>query len=182
MSGKSKLDAGRNWPHWMIGFWISLCALLQVAGWGLSAVGQLNAAGYAGVLGAAAVVAILFYRNRIAALRLSALGLRKLVRRFHRLWPLTFLLIAGLITLGAMLHPPNNYDALSYRIPRVLNWLAENRWHWIHTQDARMNVRACGNEWLLAPLLALTGTDRWIFIINLISYLLIPSLLFGVYT
>ena len=90
--------------------------------------------------------------------------------------------MAGLIVLGGILHPPNNYDALSYRIPRILNWLAENQWHWIHTQDARMNVRICGSEWLLTPFLALTKSDRWVFLINIACYLLLPGLLFSAYS
>ncbi|MDW8308190.1 MAG: hypothetical protein RMK20_02325, partial [Verrucomicrobiales bacterium] len=180
MSGKSNLDAGRNWPHWMIGFWISLCALLQVAGWGLSAVGQLNAAGYVSVLGAAAVVAILFYRNRIAALRLSALHLQKLVRRFGRPLPLGFLVLAALAILGGLLYAPSNYDGLAYRVPRTLHWLAENRWHWISTDFARMNTRGCGWEWVAAPVLAVLKTDRPLFVFNAISFLLLPGLTFSV--
>jgi hypothetical protein len=39
-----------------VAFWIGFCALLQVVGWGLSAIGQLNARGYAVVLGLAAHV------------------------------------------------------------------------------------------------------------------------------
>jgi len=45
---------------------------------------------------------------------------------------------------------------------------------------ATFNTRACGFEWLLAPMLALLRTDRWIFIYNAVSFLLMPGLVFGV--
>ncbi len=34
---------------------------------------------------------------------------------------------------GGLIHAPANYDGLAYRIPRVLHWLAEGRWHLIET-------------------------------------------------
>jgi hypothetical protein len=91
------------------------------------------------------------------------------------------LILAALAILGGVLHAPNNYDALAYRVPRVLNWLAEGQWHWIHTGFVRLNTRACGIEWLSAPLIAFTRTDRWIFVINAVSFLLLPGLIFSLF-
>ena len=79
------------------------------------------------------------------------------------------------------IHAPSNYDALAYRIPRVLHWLAEGRWHWIHTGFQRVNTRACGIEWLSAPLIAFSKTERWLFLINAVSFLLLPGLVFSVF-
>ncbi len=84
--------------------------------------------------------------------------------------------------LGGALYEPSNYDGLSYRIPRVLNWLADGQWHWIHTAYPRVNTRACGIEWVSAPVLALFKTDRPLFLINVLSFLLLPGLVFGVLT
>jgi hypothetical protein len=110
------------------------------------------------------------------------MNVRKLRARFRRLFPLSFLVLAALAILGGLLHPPNNYDAMTYRIPRVLHWLAEGHWTWIHTPDARMNTRCSGFEWLCAPLFVLTGSDRLIFLPNVISFLLLPGLVFSVIT
>ncbi|PWU19522.1 MAG: hypothetical protein C5B50_06365 [Verrucomicrobia bacterium] len=96
--------------------------------------------------------------------------------------PLSFLVLAFLAFLGGALYPPSNYDALAYRVPRVLHWLALERWHWIHTWFPRLNTRATGIEWISAPILAFTHSDRTLFLINIISFLLLPGLIFSVFT
>ena len=45
-----------------------------------------------------------------------------------------------------------------------------------------MNTRASGFEWLNAPPLALTRSDRLFFLPNLVSFLLLPGLIFSVFT
>ena len=82
---------------------------------------------------------------------------------------------------GGAVHDPSNYDAMAYRVPRVLHWLAEGRWHWIYTDFQRVNTRACGVEWLSAPLIAFTRTDRFLFLINAVSFLLLPGLVFSLF-
>ena len=107
---------------------------------------------------------------------------RKFLRRLSRPLPLTFLLLSLLILLGGILYPPSNHTALTYRIPRVLQWLARGHWFWIHTSDYRMNNRACGIEWLSAPLLLFTRSDRSLFLLNFIPFLLLPGLVFSLFT
>jgi hypothetical protein len=151
-----------------------------VAGWLLSALGQLNMAGYA-VFGAAGAAGLWFGRR--------ALGLtsprgrchwRKVRARFRRWLPACFAALAFLVFLGGALYPPTNHTAMTYRTPRVLHWLAEGHWHWIHTPNYRMNDRCCGFEWLTAPVLLFAQTDRGLFLINFISFLLLPGLTFSV--
>ncbi|HTV76211.1 MAG TPA: hypothetical protein VMD57_04360, partial [Candidatus Baltobacteraceae bacterium] len=96
--------------------------------------------------------------------------------------PIFFLLLVLLAFLSAALLPDLNYDTDAYRLPRVLHWLWFGQWHWIHTFDARMNIAACGYEWLTAPLILFTHTDRFLFLINWISYLMLPGLIFSVFT
>jgi hypothetical protein len=91
-------------------------------------------------------------------------------------------MVAALAFLGGVLYPPSNYDALAYRLPRVLHWLEAGHWHWIHTVFERVNTRATGIEWVSAPVIALLKTDRPLFLINLVSFLLLPGLIFGVFT
>lgn len=161
--------------------WIWLCAGLNLAGWALSAVGQLNAAGYLVVLviGAVAFFAWLHYDQ---PRRRSGRQFRIRFHRFKRLFPLAFLILSAMAFLGGAIHAPTDYDGLAYRLPRVLHWLAAGHWHWIHTDFPRLNNRACGIEWVSAPMVALLKTDRFLFLINFITLLLLPGPTFGVLT
>ena len=155
-----------------------LCALLNVAGWGLSAAGWLNRTGYLALLGLTCGGAVWWWMKRHPRLVSGFRGAR-LRRRFRRAFPLAFALVAGLALAGGVLHAPSNYDGLAYRTPRVLHWLAEGQWHWIHTDFHRLNTRGCGIEWVTAPLLSLTGTDRFLFLISAVSFLLLPGLCYS---
>lgn len=161
--------------------WVWLCAYLNCAGWALSALHQLNARGYAIAL-LLWFVALFAWKKKTSVKIWPRDHCIKLRRRFRKPFPLAFLILASMAFLGGVLYAPNNFDAMTYRVPRVLHWLAANHWHWIHTPDARMNTRSCGMEWLSAPLLALTRSDRLLFLPNIISYLLMPGLLFSVFT
>ena len=170
----------------MVTAWILLGAILSAAGWILSAVHELNGIGY-GVLiflGMGTVGVWLGIRKPAAPVSRPGRVHRwhsTLRRRFGRPFPAVFLLLAFLATVGGIIHPPSNLDALAYRIPRTLHWLAAGRWHWIHTSLSRLNTRACGFEWLSTPLILFLHTDRWLFGINVITYLLLPGLLFSVF-
>jgi hypothetical protein len=173
-NGQSKTPAPVAW-------WIVFCAFCNCTGWVLSAVGQLNAAGY-GVTFLAGAAAVWVFRKHLCRGGFSSWRWHKARGRWRRTFPLAFLVLAGLAVLGGTLHAPNNYDALAYRLPRVLHWLAADRWYWIHTDFGRLNNRACGIEWLTAPLLAFARSDRFLFLINVVSLLLLPGLVFGVFT
>jgi len=101
--------------------------------------------------------------------------------RFRRPLPLLFLLTAALAIAGGAVHAPNNYDALTYRFPRMLHWWAASGWHWIVTPNDRMNLSGTAFEWLMMPVFTVTHSDRFFFLINIVSYLLLPSLVFLVF-
>jgi hypothetical protein len=128
-----------------------------------------------------AVIAGLAFLAAGAAARRSRSRWGRALRRFQRPLPLTFGLAWLVALLGGMLHAPNNYDALSYRMPRILDWLGAGQWNWIETTSQRMNYSAANAEWLSAPLLVLTHSDRLLFILNLVPFLLLPGLIFSVY-
>ena len=166
----------------LVRIWIWVSVLASVAGWLLSALGQLNEAGYAvfGVVGAAG---LWFGRHSLGLTSPRGLSSWTKVRaRFRRWLPGAFAVLAFLVLLGGALYPPTNHTAMTYRTPRVLHWLAEGHWHWIHTPNYRMNNRCCGFEWLTAPVLLFTGSDRSLFLLNFISFLLLPGLTFSVFT
>jgi hypothetical protein len=161
--------------------WILFCVLCNAIGWLLSICHQLNRPGYA--IGFAICIAlILFFHRQLFPFSVPTARLSKYKRRFKRLFPLGFLALATMAILGGALYPPNNYDALAYRTPRVLHWLAEGRWHWIHTEFHRLNVRGCGIEWVSAPFIAFLRTDRLLFLINAICFLFLPGRVFAILT
>lgn len=165
----------------LLAVWIVFCAFCNCIGWLLSGFHELNAAGYATAFGIALLSALL-WKAKTGAVFFERRDLHKLQRRFRRLFPAAFLILAALAFLGGALYAPTNYDALAYREPRVLHWLAEGRWHWIHTEFGRINTRGCGIEWLTAPVIVLMNTDRWLFILNSISFLFLPGLIFSIFT
>jgi hypothetical protein len=164
-----------------VNLWVWICAYLNCVGWLLSALGELNPAGYAVAL-LAGIAALWVWQKRNSENFPRRARWAKLRRRFRRPFPLAFLILAAMAFLGGAIYPPSNYDALAYRLPRVLHWLAENHWHWIHTIFQRVNTRGCGIEWVSAPVIALMKTDRPLFLINIISFLLLPGLMFSVFT
>jgi len=161
--------------------WVWFCAYLNCAGWALSAIHELNAPGYVFAL-LVWFIGVCVWRKKTSPQFLPNGRGQKYRRRFRRLFPLAFLMLAAIAFVGGALHPPANYDALAYRIPRVLHWLTVGHWHWIYTVFDRLNDRSCGIEWVSAPLIALLKTDRPLFLINIVSFLLLPGLVFSVFT
>jgi hypothetical protein len=161
--------------------WVWFCAYLNCAGWALSAIHQLNAGGYA-ILLLLWLVVLFVWKQKTSAKFFPHACCKKFCRHFRKPFPLAFLILAAMAFLGGVLYAPSNYDALAYRIPRILHWLAANHWHWIHTIFDRVNNRSCGIEWVSAPFIALLKTDRLLFLINIISFLFLPGLVFSVFT
>ncbi|HUC85791.1 MAG TPA: hypothetical protein VL970_11410 [Candidatus Acidoferrales bacterium] len=164
----------------MVRIWIMVSVLASVSGWILSAFGQLNGTGYALVAVPGLAGAIFLWRAFPVDAR--AFSVKRLWWRFSRPLPLAFAGLAALAFLGGALYAPGNYDGLAYRLPRVLHWLAQGHWHWIHTANYRMNDRNCGFEWLMTPVFLATRSDRGLFLVNFVPFLLLPGLVFSVLT
>jgi hypothetical protein len=161
--------------------WLLACGYFNVVGWVLSLARLLDFAGYACAL-------VVFLSGLVALSRSPGIRWRratvwtKIRWRFARPLPLIFVAYALCSWTGGILYLPNNYDALSYRVPRVLHWLSEHHWHWVSSATPRVNITGTGFEWLMAPIFALTHSDRPLFFINALSYLALPGLSFGVFT
>lgn len=163
-------------------FWIILSTLASVAGWTLSAVGMLNKTGYA-IFGAIVIaLAFVFRKSALFSSFPSVQSLRKVRRRWRWFLPAGFAALAGLVFLSGCLYAPNDHTGLSYRLPRVLQWFQHGQWCWINTPNYRMNDRACGIEWLSAPFLLLLKSDRALFLLNFIPFILLPGLIFSIWT
>jgi hypothetical protein len=162
--------------------WIVLSALLTSAGWILSAFHKLDRPGYLAVFLVALIALDWWRRNSEPSLRVAShQSWCKWRQRFQRPAPLFFLVLVLLALAGGALYVPTNIDTNAYRIPRVLHWLGGEQWHWIHTFDPRFNSTGCGFEWLTAPVILFTRTDRFLFLINWLSYLMLPGLIFSVF-
>jgi hypothetical protein len=162
--------------------WILLSALIVAAGWLLSICHQLSAVGYC-VFGLVALpVCWKLMRREGRGVQTRQQTDAKLRKRLNRPAPLLFVLLASLSFISGILYPALNWDANAYRLPRLLHWLGTGHWHWIHTADARMNITDCNSDWLMAPLLLSFQTEHLLFVINWISYLLLPGLIFSVFT
>lgn len=142
----------------------------------LSALGQLNHTGYGVALGLAALAAVPLVRRAWRERpRFRAAPLR---RRLKRPLALAFFFFVALTFVGGLIYAPSNYDALAYRVPRTLHWLAEGHWHWIHTVFHRLNTRGAGSEWTMAPLLLFGGSERVLWFPNFFMFAAMPGLLF----
>ncbi|MEP2777046.1 MAG: hypothetical protein ABJQ29_12695 [Luteolibacter sp.] len=157
---------------------LMLAAACNIAGWVLSPFGWLNAYGLL-----VAIPLAWFALARIAGVNFPSPAnfrfFRGIGKRIIRPLPAAFGLLAVLAILGGILYAPSNLDAITCRVPRVLYWLNEGRWHWIPANIESLNTRACGYEWLMAPLFAFFHTDRLLFLPNAISFLLLPGLVFS---
>jgi hypothetical protein len=162
-------------------FWLWISAFATLAGWILSAFGQLNRAGYVVACACFAVFLVLQRHSLGFSRKQFSLAVRKDIRRFHRPLPFCFFMLAVLVFVSGAMHPPANYTGLTYRAGRVLQWLSHGHWFWIHTADFRMNDRACGIEWLSAPILLFTKSTRALFLPNFLPFLLLPGLIFSIF-
>jgi len=176
--------------NWLAEVWLLYAATCSAAGWLFSFFHILNAPAYFVLHIFFFLFISLLYRSQLKHLfRLRTLHKIRArffpARRSHehplslrRLPPASFSLLAFLALLAGSIYSPNNFDALTYRLPRVLCWLQDNGWSWIHTINVRLNNRATGFEWLIAPQLSLLHTDRFLFLLNYFSFLFLPGLLF----
>jgi hypothetical protein len=163
--------------------WILLSTLLVASGWVLSAFHALNPTGYSCVfVVAAAAFVVWLHRTKWHYSNTPFQWFQKFKRRFSRPAPLLFLVLALLSLIAGAIYVSQNNDSNEYRIPRVWHWLAAGQWHWIRTLDPRMNVVGCNFEWLMTPLMLFIRHDRFLFIINWGSFLLLPGLIFSMFT
>ncbi len=93
--------------------------------------------------------------------------------------PLLYLFIAGLSLLGALLNShPWSIDAFGYRLPRLFYWWTAHHWYWIGAIDHRLDFSSTGFEWQMLPVIELTHSLRYLFLLNWIPFLLLPWLVF----
>jgi hypothetical protein len=157
--------------------WLWLSAFATLAGWTLSAAGELNRSGYFVAFILFAIFIFTVRKKFGCAIHFSLAA--KTLRRFRRPLPFCFASLSLLIFISGLIYAPDNYTGLTYRTGRVLQWLSHDHWIWVHTTDFRMNDRACGMEWLMAPIILFTHSTRALFLLNFLPFLLLPGLIFS---
>lgn len=147
---------------WLRAF-VFFIVFLIITGWGLSWLKKLEWQewlGLAGILAAAAVA-------------------RREAGSWNNLWasagePLffwPFILVALLALVAAVAYPPTMLDALTYRLPRILLWLQDNRVQHFQTADPRLNFMPQGWGLVTLPFIQLTG-DRLVAFWNYASWVM----------
>lgn len=164
----------------ILGLAIRLASVAVLLGWMLSALGELTPRGYlmAGIP-ALAIVGFLSTKNSAGTSLMPAMRLPVLWWKKRRMLPLIFILTFFLIVCGSLLHEPNNFDGLSYRIPKILQWADHHRWHSIDTPFGELNYTLPNYEWLTMPFYMVTGGFHATVVINWIAYLFLPALFFS---
>jgi len=153
--------------------WIFLGTWCALSGWVLSLLGMMTRSGYLVSVMIGTSVGLIVFKNE--SWRWFALWKKS---RWSRPLPFLYVSLLFLSAIGGMLYAPNNYDFLTYRLPRVLHWWSEGGWHWINTENDRMNYSGVGFEWMMSPLMVLTHSDRFFFLINIIAFVFLPGLFF----
>ncbi|MEI7435260.1 MAG: hypothetical protein WCL16_00465 [bacterium] len=164
--------------------WILTLTWAVLSGWLLSLLDGLSLSGYA--LACLPFFAWMIF-NRRGALTGLAREICRHMRRFaqrgiRRPLPALFALTALATALGGILYAPNNYDFLTYRFARMLQWWDAGHWYWIHTVNMRQNTSGSGMEWTMMPLLLLARSSRLFSLLNVVAYLFMPGLVFSVLT
>jgi hypothetical protein len=160
--------------------WVLVSSWSVAAGWTLSLFHSLDMIGYTVSLILTLVAMLIFLRKSGVGRPVLRWSLRGLLRRFRRPLPAAFAIIFVLALIGGSIYPPNNFDYLTYRFSRVLHWWSQHGWHWIASNNYRLNITGTGMEWLMMPVFTFTRTDRFFFLINIVSFAFLPGLTFSV--
>ncbi|MEI8011080.1 MAG: hypothetical protein WCI27_01175 [Candidatus Omnitrophota bacterium] len=100
--------------------------------------------------------------------------------RFSRLPPLGWMewgalglvAILFIINIGvAFIAPPNNWDSMTYHLPRVMHWAANGSVRFYPAFIERQLLYPPGAEYCLLHLHLLSGGDRWFNFLQLLSWI-----------
>lgn len=158
--------------------WVFFSIWASAAGWTLSLLGSLNLAGYLAALPFLVIPSACFWIGTSPPSTFSVSWKPRALRPARNPAKTAWLLITVIVLAGGLWHPPSNYDALTYRLPRMYYWLQNEAWYWIEGANFRQNIAGAGFEWQSAVIVTLTGSQRWLFLLNSIPFLFLPGLFF----
>jgi len=78
-------------------------------------------------------------------------------------WICTFIVLSILAITGfiAFVSPPNNWDSMTYHLPRIMHWAAQGSLEHFPTDIPRQNLFPPGAEYMLLHIFLLTSNDQW---------------------
>lgn len=89
-----------------------------------------------------------------------------------------FLVLAALVAIAGAAYSPVMLDSLTYRLPRILLWLRENRIHYIGAAESRLDYPGITWELCNVPVVLFAGV-RWTWIWNFVSWVVCYLLFAG---
>ena len=165
----------------LTGCWLIWSAWCSASGWLLSLAGQLDVLGYAVLSPVLLGCLWCWLKGSAQKQSLSSQPHKKIFRHLRRPAALVYAVTALLSLLAGALYQPWSIDAVIYRLPRILYWWWAHHWYWIGTPDHRLNYSSTGFEWQMLPVIQLTHSDRFLFLLNWLPFLLMPGLVFSAF-
>src|SRR5215211_9365546 len=91
-------------------------------------------------------------------------------------WPVWAVLaslarVVVLILTTGLASAPNNYDSMTYHLPRVMHWLQDESVAHYYTPITRQLYQPPFAEYAIAHVISLTGTDRFAFLVQWLALL-----------
>jgi hypothetical protein len=168
---------------WLAAMWTLWAAWCQVSGWVLSLLNQLGRGGYVIAFVLFFVLAGCLHRSWKTGPRLGlAIRAATFKPRWRPAWKriprLLFWSVCVLSLMGALFNTPYGYDAYGYRIARIVRWLQEGHYYWTGAADQRIDICSLASEWELLSILSITGSDRLLFLVNFVPFVLFPGLFY----
>ncbi len=68
-------------------------------------------------------------------------------------------LIFLLLVIQGIMYPPNNWDSMTYHMPRIIDWIAHGSFENFQTHILRQLYQPCFSEYVMMNLQLLTGSD-----------------------
>ena len=154
----------RSLPSFLLAAYLIASAELVLLGEALSLVGAVGATGYAAGQAVLLAASLWIWRRRgmPSPPPLPGIDHRAVIRR-HPILAALGLIVGGAIAYQlfvAIAIPPNNWDSMSYHLPRAAEWLQRARVEYVpHAPTERINALQPGGELEILWTLAFLGRD-----------------------
>lgn len=89
----------------------------------------------------------------------------------NRILLIAIILILGICLLTALISPPNNYDSLTYHLPRVMHWIQNRSVAHYPSNNLRQIAFPPGANYIVMHLQILAGSDRFANIVQWLAFL-----------
>lgn len=101
---------------------------------------------------------------------------------FHGITPLTAILVGSIVFIisttfsAAIFYPPNNWDSMTYHMPRVAHWISNNNISYYPTEISAQNYQMPLAEFAIMHVQILAGCDIYANLVQWVSFLVLICL------